>query len=150
MLNKDWQEWKPAVLIDSSGRQDELDCFLPDPDTVADHSCSLVWENDLYIFGGPNNNSGNHLRTISKLFKYNLKKIGSLPFDFDTGTCTNMAGVKLFLCFDFSRRGKASSLLKLCHWTTEPLGSFQKVAESAFKHDQVKISSSECKSDKNR
>ena len=83
--------WKPALLIDSSGRQDKLGCFTPDSDSAAYATCSLVWQNELYIFGGDYNR-----RQISKLIRYNLSVIGSLQFDFRSGACTNMAGVKLF------------------------------------------------------
>ena len=127
--------WKPALLINSSGRQDEVSCFTHDTNTEAYLSCSLVWDNELYIFGSSSNR-----RQISKLVQYNLKIVGSLPFDFRSGACTNMAGHKLFLCFHYS-----SSEYKRCRWTTNPLDSFENVTESTFNHDQIRISSSECK-----
>ena len=54
--------WEPAMLIDSSERKEELGCFSPDDNTEAFHSCSLVWNNQLYIYGGENNRNGFYVK----------------------------------------------------------------------------------------
>ena len=118
--------WKPAVLLDSAGRQDELGCFLPDQNTESGCSCSVTWENQLFVFGGCTKK-----RQISKLVGYNLKAIGSLPFDHWWATCTNMANKKLFLCFNDN-----SYDTRKCRWTDEPLGDFQQVSLSKYDHQR--------------
>ena len=125
--------WKPALLIDSSGRQDELGCFSHDDNSQAHWSCSLNWENEFYIFGGKR-----YPRQISKLNQYRLQALGDLPFDFEFGACTNFNSHKFFLCFDWHNN-------KRCYWSTDPLGSFTNVTLSSYSHDQIRISSSECK-----
>ena len=128
-----WNGWKPAVLVNSEGKQEELGCFTFDQDSEAQYSCSLVWNNEPYIFGGRYKK-----RQISKVNSYKLQVVGSLPFDLHTGACTNMADRKLFLCFDLSHK-------KVCHWTTEPLGSFKTISDTTYNHDQIRIDSSERK-----
>ena len=122
-----------ALLIDSNGRQEELGCFVHDDNTEASCSCSLVWNNQLYIYGGVN-----FKRQISKLSQYRLQRVGDLPFGFFTGACTNMAGRKLFLCFDYYNK-------KQCFWSENPLGDFQNITLASYAHAATRISSSECK-----
>ena len=127
--------WQPALLVDSNGRQDQLGCFSHDETAEAKFACSVSWQNEFYIFGGLSNR-----RQISKLVRYNLKVIGSLPFDHYLATCTNMANRKLFLCFN-----SASSDYKKCRWTNEPLGIFYQATLSSYDHDRARISSSQGK-----
>ena len=89
--------WKPALLIDSTGRQEELDCFSYDDNSIGYTSCSLVWKNHLYVYGGYPVETYN--RQISRLNQYRLQRIGYLPFDFHAGTCTNMADRKFSYAF---------------------------------------------------
>ena len=133
VLNSFHSEWKPALLIDSSGTQKELGCFSPDDRAEAFGSCSLVWANELYVYGGKSNKN-----QLSKLNQYRLQLVGSLPFDLYRGACTNMAGRKLFLCFDYY-------VEKQCHWSANPLGNFQKATLASYKHRKTRISSSKSK-----
>ena len=133
VLNSYDSEWKPALLIDSSGRQQELGCFSADESAEAYRSCSLVWANKLYVYGGKGNKN-----QISKLNQYRLQLVGSLPFDLYRGACTNMAGRKLFLCFDYYDE-------KQCHWSTNPLSNFQKATLASYEHRKTRISSSKSK-----
>ena len=57
-----YRGWWPALLIDSNGRQEKVDCFTRDENSEAFHSCSLVWNNQFYVYGGFYNG-----RQISKL-----------------------------------------------------------------------------------
>ena len=125
--------WQPALLINSAGRQDELKCFWAEDDAEASASCSLVWNNRLYIYGGMDNE-----RQISRLDKYSLLVVGALPFDFYRGACTNMAGRKFFLCFNTKNK-------KGCYWSANPLGDFQTVTLASHDHSLTRISSSESK-----
>ena len=44
--------WQPQMIIDSTGRNEQWNCFNIDYDTTADKSCSLMWQNRLHLFGG--------------------------------------------------------------------------------------------------
>ena len=135
VLNSDWDgNWNRALLIDSKGRQEVLSCFSQDDKSEAYSSCSVIWNNQMYIYGGLNN-----VRQISKLNQYRLQRVGELPFDFSGGACTNMAGRKLFLCFD------SLNNIKQCYWSANPLADFHEVQQASYAHSQTRISSSECK-----
>ena len=125
-------QWRPALLINSSGRQEQLACFSHEDNTEAYMSCSLLWNNEFYVYGGQE-----HRRQISKLNQYRLKLVGALKFDFYIGACTNMADRKLFLCFDLSDS-------KRCYWSTNPLGDFQSAQLAFYNHAATRISSSDC------
>ena len=62
----DWKNyqkpWKPAILITQAGEKRELSCFEKDFITEAQWSCSISWENQLYVFGG-----ASETRQISRL-----------------------------------------------------------------------------------
>ena len=131
--------WKPALLIDSTGRQEELDCFSYGDNTISYKSCSLVWKNHLYVYGGDSTFDETYDRQISRLNQYRLQRIGYLPFNFRAGTCTNMADRKFFLCFHSFTTG-----LRQCHWSINPLGDFQNITLTSYNHYRAKISSSEC------
>ena len=126
-----WNGWKPALLLDATGRQDELDCFSHDENAEAYQSCSLTWQNQLHIFGGNSNR-----RQISRLSGYRLEFIGSLPFDHHLGACTNFADQKIFLCFNYYIG------FKTCRWSREPLGTFEQATLASYDHRETRISSS--------
>ena len=132
-LNNTYKSFFSSVLINSGGKQQELGCFTFDDNSEALYSCSLTWNNHMYIFGGVSNR-----RQISKLVGNNLQVIGNLTFYFDIGGCTNMADRKLFLCFDLYDA-------KRCRWSTGPLSSFHNASLSSYSHYRTRISSSECK-----
>ena len=132
-MNSYDRRWKPAVLIDSTGRQQELKCFSHDKNSEAGDSCSLVWNNQLFVFGGNYNR-----RQISRLDQYELHLIGELSFDFYLGACTNMADLKLFLCFQYNSS-------KGCYWSANPLGDFKNASLASYHHSPTRISSSKCK-----
>ena len=67
-----------------------------DQDTSAGGSCSLVWENQFYIFGG---NLDSTKTQISKLDGCMVKRTGDLDFDFESGACTNFNNQQVYLCF---------------------------------------------------
>ena len=117
--------------------QKELDCFSHEDKTEVYHSCSLIWNNRMYIYGGADNK-----RKISKLNQYMLQIVGSLPFEFYFGACTNMADRKLYLCFSFSQD---ETTKKQCYWSANPLDDFESVSLASYVHGQTKISSSTCK-----
>ena len=58
-------------------------------------SCSLTWENELYVFGGNSKQT-----QISKVTSCRLEPIGQLKFNHHLGDCVNVAGNKVILCFN--------------------------------------------------
>ena len=126
-----YQGWRPAVLIDSTGRQDVVECFTPSSKSEAYHSCSLTWRIEMFTFGG-----NDDAYQISKLVGYKLLRRGKLSFQFNYGTCTNMAGRKLFFCFDYLNAIG-------CHWSRRPLGPSEHVPIGSYTHRRIRISSSE-------
>ena len=81
------------LLTDVNGREDYEFFFLYRADTEVDGSCSLMWQNEAYIFGGLSEK-----RQISKVGGCSLTRIGSLPFTFANGACTVNQGT-MYLCF---------------------------------------------------
>ena len=77
---KSYMLGNPQLIIDSTGRNEQWNCFASDYDASADKSCSLVWRNNLYFFGGfVEDYSG---RTISVLKETNLEYLAGMNFDF--------------------------------------------------------------------
>ena len=128
--------WKPAMLLNSEGEQEELACFEQNDNTEAYESCSINWENQLYIFGGRNER-----RQISRLNGYKVERIGTLPFDQWIGGCTVMANQFIFLCFNNNYND-----YKRCRRSTGPLETFSEVPLAQYSHSDVPPSSSESKS----
>ena len=127
--------WKPALLLDATGRQDQVDCFSPDQFKEAYWSCSLTWQNQLYIFGGQSRK-----QQIKILSDRSLQVVGYLKFDRKFGACTNLANKKVYLCFN-----NVQSDYKRCRWSREPLGSFEEATLATYDHKQSRISSSDGK-----
>ena len=131
--------WKPAMLLNSEGAQKELACFERDKYTQAFHSCSIIWNNQLFIFGGNYNR-----RLISRLTGYKLEKANSsLSFDHEQGACSVMANSFVYLCFP---NGFNENDSKRCRRSTGPLEQFTEVSLSANDHLFIQTSSSDSKS----
>ena len=120
------------MLINSVGGQEELTCFERDDNTEAYFSCSINWQNELFIFGG-----SNEKRQITKLSGQKLKRVGELDFDLKHGTCNVMQN-ELFLCFH-------EHDTRRCRRSTGPLDQFSEVALSTHSHRQIEISCSDSK-----
>ena len=105
--------WKPAMLVNSAGEQQELTCFELDPMTQAYQSCSVIWNNQLFIFGGKV-----EPRQISQLTGHKLERVGNLTFDHQDGSCSNMANEYIFLCFSYFNIPSDSNV---CRRSTGPL-----------------------------
>ena len=96
VLNSNWdRSWKPAILINSNGNNEELSCFERDSNTEARGCCSVNWHNQMVIFGGRSEK-----QQISRLDGFKLKRIGSLKFDHSYGACSIMNN-EIYLCFDY-------------------------------------------------
>ena len=101
VLNRisDSGDFRPAIVIDSVGDQEELSCFKRDSKTQARGSCSIIWQNQMIVFGGRNQK-----QQISRLDDFRLNRIGSLAFDHHYGACSVMNG-QIYLCFGRLSKG---------------------------------------------
>ena len=99
--------------------------------------CSLLWENEVYIFGGANSPS-----SVIKLIDCKMKQIRMLDFEFDSPGC--LAHDFIYLCFDKNKS-------KLCRYSVDPWDTFDQysdnsvlygVPESKFNHVGIKITAS--------
>ena len=133
VLSRYGNKWKPAMLVNSAGDQQELGCFEKAVKTDAYQSCSLTWNNKLFIFGG-----AYERKQISRLDGYKLNRIGSLFFDHQYGACSQMNNKYIFLCF-------SSKDTTTCRRSTSPLESFVKIASSTYSHRGISVSASESK-----
>ena len=124
------------MLIKSTGEQKELACFERGERTEAELSCSLVWQNQLHIFGGQY-----ETRQISRLNDYKLERIGDLSFDHFDGACTVMASQFIYLCFNDDPNDT-----KRCRQSTGPLQGFTEIALSTHEHLWTRVSCSDSKS----
>ena len=105
-------------------------------DTEVEEACSLLFNDEMYVFGGLY-----EMRQISKVTGCGLKRIGNLDFYFHAGTCTLMQSSTLLLCFDYYRYGG-----KVCRVADRPTASFKKIRESNYHHYSAKIASNGGKS----
>ena len=124
------------MLVNSAGEQKELTCFEPDSNTEAFLSCSITWNNQLFIFGGKHEK-----RQISKLTGHKLQRVGDLDFDHYFGSCSVMGNKYIFLCFN----DLDSNDWKRCRRSTGPLEQFSEVALSTHNHRNIQTSSSDSK-----
>ena len=91
----------------------------------------MTWRNDHFIFGGYKEKT-----QISKIIDCKLTNLGHLKFDFKSGACTNVAESRLYLCFN-----DGTGDYKQCWSGPSPVGSYTKIAESAYEHGSSFISS---------
>ena len=136
VMNSYGGEWKPAVLLDSTGRNDEVPCFSPDEDTETYGSCSIMWRGSSYVFGGWEKEF-----QVSQLIGNQLQRVGELSFKHNMGACGNMADEQVYLCFGGNHDDKC--------WSADgPRGFFKQITNSKFEHYRTKISCSNSKSSK--
>ena len=120
------------MLVNLAGGQDELTCFEREDNTEAFASCSINWQNELFIFGG-----WYEKRQITKLSGQKLKRVGELDFDLSYGACNVMTN-ELYLCFH-------EQDTRRCRRSTGPLDQFSEVALSTYGHRWIQTSCSNCK-----
>ena len=147
LINQAWKDsvlvlnsnggWKDALLFNSDGEQQKVTCFERDDKTEAFLSCSVNWNNQLFIFGGKKEK-----RQISRLTGHKLEKVQSLDFDHKQGACSVMASKFIFLCFNTAD----SNDLKRCRRSTGPLEPFEPVSLSNHNHGIAQTSCSDSKS----
>ena len=91
-------------------------------------SCSVTWNNQLYILGGLK--SPNQVQQIENC---SLKIKGKLPFKLRLGTCTTVNYESIVACFDYFDK---SACYKS---STGPIGLFESLPDSTFTHREARI-----------
>jgi len=105
---------KEVIFFDTTGNSDVLDSFSFGQETIVYHSCSVVNDGKMTIFGG----SSGYRRQISIVDDCNLKSIGTLPFNFELGACNIRSGEEVtYLCF-------AEGNYKNCRSTIQSVRSY--------------------------
>ena len=125
-----------AVLVNIAGGFTKLP-FTFDIGTEVSDSCSLMWNDNMYVFGGDNNK-----QQISRVSRCGLELISKLNFDFQSGACTATQG-KILLCFSISNHEG-----RVCRAAKGPTGLFFKINDSNYNHYFTKIASNRGESTK--
>ena len=118
------------MIIDGKGRSKET-AFAYGPETQAYSSCSIIWNGQMFLFGGYPN-----YRTISVVDGCQLRKKGELSFKMNSGTCAQRDNVEIFICFEV---WNDKSTWKNCHHSTGPLEAFSKLPSSTYEHRETNI-----------
>lgn len=121
----------PPIMTNLDGREHTNFWFKFENGTQAHGSCAMLFYGQFYIFGGFDNK-----QQISTLAECSVKRLGSLPFVFEKGACTS-AQQRIYLCFE------DSSDYQTCRVADNPLGPFQEIDKSIFRHNGIQIVSNE-------
>ena len=111
--------------------------FEYDYETEVYKSCSVIWQNENYVFGGENQK-----RQIAKIDGCRLRRIGELAFDLMAAGCVNVNNQKILLCFNLDFDLSSDDFDK-CRSLPSPTGSYQDVQRSKYAHQLTKIASSD-------
>ena len=84
-----------SFLIDFDAVVNPMFNFEMGPNTNVDQSCSLVFQDKMYVLG-----SEDEKYQIAEVTDCGLKRIGDLSFRFVSGSCTNMNDEFIVMCFD--------------------------------------------------
>ena len=71
--------WNDQLIINGEQESKKVGINF-EVETEVSESCSIVWQGDMFLFGGKYNK-----RQISIVDECNLKSLGSLPFDMNKG-----------------------------------------------------------------
>ena len=92
------------MITDLSGSQITEFDFTYDDETEVEASCSIIWQNENYVFGGLTKK-----RQIAKISGCSLLHIGELAFDYIAGGCANVNNEKILLCFNLNWNGSSDA-----------------------------------------
>ena len=115
------------IITNAAGKDDRSIDFSIDDDAEVDESCSIIWNNDLYVYGGKRKKT-----QISKVTKCRLEKVGTLAFAHSNGDCLNVADEQIYLCFDYWTK-------KTCRMGSSPMGHFTAITDSNYDHQMTRI-----------
>ena len=120
---------KRVYSIDPRGGYSLLN-FEFGKETEVDLSCSIQWQNYLYVFGGFTKR-----RQVSMVNGSRLEQKATLDFDFFHGACTVLNQITIVLCFGEPWKRD------VCRQSNNPLGSFTKLSNSNYWHRYTRIAS---------
>merc|ERR1711892_533462 len=103
--------------------------FEIDEEAEVFYSCSLTWQNELYVFGGHSKKT-----QISTVQSCRLAPTGQLTFEHRLGDCVNVADKAIVLCFN-----EAFGDYKKCRVASSPTGAFSEMKQSQYEHRQTRI-----------
>lgn len=109
--------------------------FSIDSDAQVYGSCSLTWQNEVYILGGHNRRT-----QISKITSCRLEPVGQLPFDHYYGDCLSTADNQVYVCFNAD-----SDDLYRCRVASSPYGLFSEITSSYYAHFKIRIATDDGK-----
>ena len=137
ILNSYYTSNQP-VLTDASGRVDTNLDFTRDKNTIVYKSCSVIFKNQYYVYGGVGSDY-NRSRQISQIDGCRLRRLGDLPFYHIHATCTAGGDDRIYLCFNSYY---FNDDLNRCRFATQPEGPFYDVPRSNHGHIFARIASS--------
>ena len=123
-------------MTDVSGRDDRITTFAYGEGTSAFESCSIIWNNRAFVYGGSYQINDYQ---IARLDGCSLSRIGQLDFSFASGGCAVTQGAissEIILCFPSSGTSK-------CRSGQDPTGPFTILPNSNTSHRYTKIAASE-------
>ena len=127
-------KWKTPFLISGKGENYELHCISTDDGAISQGSCSILWQNKMYVYGGLQDlNNPVTAKQISLLDGSHFIIVGSLPFFHRGGSCSSMGNKFVFLCFSRNYG---------CRQATDPLGPFTQIEEQTYHHQRTQTSAS--------
>ena len=124
-----------------------------DTSSAATEGCSVLWKNEIYVFGGAK------FSKISRISDCGLKDVGNLDFDFAKGSC-GVTRNFVYLCFrlgthsktDFCRNYLSVSAnstrkksRKSCYAAENPLKAFFRIRDSKNEHSYTGFATGICK-----
>ena len=123
-----WKE-EQSVILDGYNQYKQPD-FSYSIDTEVEHSCSIVWNNEMYVFGGLSK-----VNQISKVENCQLNLIGQLNFRMHKGACTKFRS-SILVCFP---EADNEATCRKCLRADSPLETFQAVKDSTHCHKSTRI-----------
>ena len=111
-------------------REKQID-FTFSSGTEVDFSCSIVWRDEMFVFGGSKKR-----QQISKVENCRLISIGQLNFSMNYGACTNVGNELVFICF---HDRDDSTTYRRCLKATEPMATFREARDSIHTHSETRI-----------
>ena len=123
----------PTLMIQPSG------AVLPSTVEVTSanevhESCSVVWKNQMLIFGGEA-----RTKQIVQIIDCKLEIIGQLEFGHSDGGCTVNNDDEIFLCFNKYRPGD----FRQCRKASAPLDTFTEIETTRFLHNYGRVASND-------
>ena len=113
------------LIFDKSGSYSYNIWFKFEERTGVYQSCSLTFQNKMFVFGGLNQ----FIDQISIVDKCSLKRFKSLPFHFISGGCAVSSDL-VYLCFGYSGYHK-------CDYASDTDMNFQQLTSKAIYHHKT-------------